>query len=319
MPTTGVEGAEFGADARMGVVTPQPGIFSLGAESHLYLEFDIRTADQAGRLVSRLGQLLGPDRALVATSAVVGVRPELWASVAGEGGPGEARSFEQVGEGEAAMPATQHDAWVWLAAARRDLVYDAGREVLRVLTPVAVLATEVAGWSYHAHLDLTGFVDGTENPSVLEAPSVAVGSSGPGAGSGVVLVQQWQHRDSFAELPVVEQERVIGRTKVGDEELPEEAMPPDAHVARTAIEEVVEGGGRRELAIYRRNTAWGGLRGHGTMFVGFAATPHPLQRMLERMAGVSDGVRDALTRYAVPLTGAYYVVPALDALAGLVG
>jgi putative iron-dependent peroxidase len=36
--------------------------------------------------------------------------------------------------------------------------------------------------------------------------------------------------------------------------------------------------------------------------------------MLERMAGAGDGVRDALTRFADPLTGAYYVVPSLDAL-----
>lgn len=300
-------------------MTPQPGIFSLGAESHLYLEFDIRTGDQAGGRVSHPGRLLGPDRALVATSAVVGVRPELWASVAGERGPSEDRSFEQVGEGEAAMPATQHDAWVWLAAARRELVYDAGRAVLRVRAPVAVLATEVAGRSDHAHLDLTGFVDGTENPSALEAPSVAVGSSGPGAGSGVLRVQQWRHDDSVVGLPVVDQERVIGRTRVDDEELSEEAMPPGAHVARMAIEEVVEGGGAPKLAIYRRNTARGGRRSHGTMCVGAAATPHPLQRMLERMAGVSDGVRDPLSRYATPLTGAYYVVPARDALAGLLG
>ena len=50
------------------------------------------------------------------------------------------------------------------------------------------------------------------------------------------------------------------------------------------------------------------------MFVGFCATQHPLQIMLERMAGVGDGVRDALTRYATAHTGAYYVVPAIQAL-----
>ena len=39
--------------------------------------------------------------------------------------------------------------------------------------------------------------------------------------------------------------------------------------------------------------------------------------MLDRMAGVGDGVRDAFTRYAVPLTGAYYVVPSLVGLAAV--
>jgi putative iron-dependent peroxidase len=304
-------------------VTPRPGIFSLGAESHLYLEFDILTADRSDTFVSHLARLLarplGPLDALVATSAVVGVRPELWASVAGDRGPREARSFQQVGEGEAAMPATQHDAWVWLAAARRDPTYDAGRVVLRALEPVSVLETEAIGWSYHAQRDLTGCVDETENPSVLDAPSVAVGLTGPGAGSGVVLVPQSEHRGSFAELPVAEQERVFDRTKIDDEELTDDAMPPDALVARTAVGEGIEGGGRRELKIYRRTTAWGGLRRHGAMFVGFAGTPHPLQCMRESMAGVIDGVREALTLHATPLTGSSYVVPALETLAGMVG
>ena len=37
--------------------------------------------------------------------------------------------------------------------------------------------------------------------------------------------------------------------------------------------------------------------------------------MLESMAGRTTGVRDALTRYTVPLSGAYYFVPSGDALA----
>jgi putative iron-dependent peroxidase len=33
------------------------------------------------------------------------------------------------------------------------------------------------------------------------------------------------------------------------------------------------------------------------------------------MAGLGDGVRDALTRHTAPLTGAYYVTPSVPALA----
>ena len=36
--------------------------------------------------------------------------------------------------------------------------------------------------------------------------------------------------------------------------------------------------------------------------------------MLERMAGLGDGIRDALTRFTKPVTGAYYVVPATERL-----
>jgi porphyrinogen peroxidase len=38
-------------------------------------------------------------------------------------------------------------------------------------------------------------------------------------------------------------------------------------------------------------------------------TTSPLATMLGSMAGVADGILDALTRYTQPLTGAYYFVP----------
>jgi putative iron-dependent peroxidase len=36
--------------------------------------------------------------------------------------------------------------------------------------------------------------------------------------------------------------------------------------------------------------------------------------MLESMAGVTDGTRDALTRYTRPLTGVYYFIPSIESL-----
>ena len=40
-----------------------------------------------------------------------------------------------------------------------------------------------------------------------------------------------------------------------------------------------------------------------------------MEEMLRRMAGVGDGDRCALTRYVRPLTGGYYTVPSVEALA----
>jgi putative iron-dependent peroxidase len=50
------------------------------------------------------------------------------------------------------------------------------------------------------------------------------------------------------------------------------------------------------------------------MFVGFCARQRPLAAMLESMAGLTSGTRDALTGYTRPLTGAYYIIPSSDAL-----
>ena len=54
---------------------------------------------------------------------------------------------------------------------------------------------------------------------------------------------------------------------------------------------------------------------HGTVFVGFSREQFRLHQMLRRMAGVVDGPRDALTRYTRPVSGAYYTIPSVEALA----
>jgi len=280
---------------------PQPGIFALGASEHSYLELDLVPAADPRELVVALASL---PALLHGLDVVVALRPELWAAFE----PTATTSFEPVGAGDFSMPASQHDAWVWIAAGARDLAFDATLATIDALSSVATVATETNGWVYRHDRDLTGFVDGTENPTSFEAPEVAAADDG----SSVVLVQQWRHLQEWAGLAVADQERVIGRTKDASIELPADAMPADSHVARTVVEEDGE-----ELEIYRRNTASGGPSDHGTMFVGFCATQRPLAVMLERMAGVGDGVRDALTRWTVPLTGAYYVAPSVESLLAL--
>ena len=86
---------------------------------------------------------------------------------------------------------------------------------------------------------------------------------------------------------------------------------PQSHVSRTVIEEHGE-----ELHIFRRNTPFGTATEHGTMFIGFSRDQHRLARMLARMAGAEDGIRDALTLYTVAVSGAYYFVPSVESLRG---
>jgi putative iron-dependent peroxidase len=59
---------------------------------------------------------------------------------------------------------------------------------------------------------------------------------------------------------------------------------------------------------------YGTVTDHGTMFVGFSAEQRRLTAMLESMAGLANGVRDALTNFTQPLTGAYYFVPSIESL-----
>ena len=99
----------------------------------------------------------------------------------------------------------------------------------------------------------------------------------------------------------------MGRTKPDSIEL--ENKPADSHVARTDQDEFGN--------IFRRNMPYGSVEDHGTVFVGFSAEQKRLSGMLDSMAGLITGTRDALTRYTQPLTGSYYFVPSVESLRGL--
>ena len=72
------------------------------------------------------------------------------------------------------MPATQHDAVLWLSGSAYDVVFDVAREAIAALGDVATVAEETSSWPYHHDRDLTGFIDGTENPSLIDAPEFAL-------------------------------------------------------------------------------------------------------------------------------------------------
>jgi putative iron-dependent peroxidase len=141
---------------------------------------------------------------------------------------------------------------------------------------------------------------------LIDAADLATISEGrPGAGGSILLLQKWAHDTSAWEsLAVARQEQVIGRTKDKSVELDDK--PSDSHVARTDQDQFGK--------IFRRNMPYGTIADHGTMFVGFSADQRPLATMLEKMVGLDDGVRDALTRYTQALTGAYYFVPSTQSL-----
>jgi putative iron-dependent peroxidase len=290
------------------VASSQSGIFALGTASHAYLEFDLVAGRQSDDLVRAVSALREPRTTMGGVNLVAGFRPELWRAVAPDDCPAELTGFdtEVTGVDGYLMPATQHDAVLWLSGSAYDVVFDTARGAIAELAPIAVVADETSSWPYQHDRDLTGFIDGTENPSLIEAPEIAlVPDSQPGAGGTILLFQKWLHDVAQWEaLPVGQQEKVMGRTKLDSVELPDK--PADSHVASTDQD--------RFGHIFRRNMPYGTVTNHGTVFVGFSAEQRRLSAMLDSMAGRTAGVRDALTRYTRPVSGAYYFVPSLEAL-----
>jgi putative iron-dependent peroxidase len=289
------------------VSNPQTGIFALGTSSHAYLEFNAHDDASAARLVRTIAGLREPRTTMGGVNLVAGFRPELWRRTVPDDAPDvEGFAHDVVGVDGHTMPATQHDALLWLSGSAYDVVFDAARSAIATLAPIARIAEESSSWPYHHDRDLTGFIDGTENPTLLDAPDeVLIPAGRPFAGGTILLLQKWVHdAPAWESLPVDEQELVMGRRKPDSEEL--DPKPDDSHVAST--DQDVFGD------IFRRNMPWGTVTEHGTMFVGFSIDQQRLVAMLERMAGITTGAPDALMRFTHAITGAYYVVPSSEAL-----
>lgn len=229
------------------VTTPQGGIFALGTSSHSYLEFDLRPRTEARTLVAAMADVREPHTTVGGVNLVSGFRPELGRDLVATGTPPDLAGFNQdlAGADGFVMPATQHDAVLWLSGSSYDVVFDEARQAIKALAQIAVVADETSSWPYRRFRDLTGFVDGSENPSLLEAPETALIHEGrPGAGGTVLLLQKWAHdAEAWEALTDVAQEQIIGRTKADSLEL--DPMPSDSHVARTDQERFGD--------IFRRN------------------------------------------------------------------
>jgi porphyrinogen peroxidase len=286
--------------------TPQGGIFALGTAAHAYLEFDLDDGRAGRDLVAAISSLREPRTTMGGVNLVAGFRPELSRESAPDDVPAEVEGFNDdlIGTEGFVMPATQHDAVLWLSGSAYDVVFDVARKAIAELQGLASIGDETSSWPYRHDRDLTGFIDGTENPSLIDAPElVLIAEARPGAGGTILLLQKWAHDvAAWESLPVGKQEQVIGRRKPDSVELEDKA--PDSHVASTDQDSFG--------TIFRRNMPYGTVTDHGTMFVGFSAEQRPLAVMLERMAGLADGPRDALTRFTRPLTGAYYFVPSTE-------
>jgi len=166
------------------VSAPQSGIFALGTASHAYLEFDLRDERERPDLVRAVSALREPRTTMGGVNLVTGFRPELWRQVAPDDAPAGVAGFNEAltGQDGFLMPATQHDAVLWLSGSAYDVIFDSAREAITELAELVSVVEETSSWPYRHDRDLTGFIDGTENPTLIDAPDVALiprGSPGP--------------------------------------------------------------------------------------------------------------------------------------------
>ena len=182
-----------------------------------------------------------------------------------------------------------------------------GRAALAAVEEGFALCDVRDGFMYAGGRDLSGYEDGTENPTGEAAAAAAlVGGEEPGlTGSSVVAVQVWAHAlERLAAMTPGERDACVGRREVDNEEIDD--APASAHVKRAAQESF-----EPAALMVRRSMPWADARGEGLIFVAFGRTLDAFEAVLRRMVGVEDGVADALFRFTRPTSGAAFWCPPL--------
>jgi putative iron-dependent peroxidase len=204
-----------------------------------------------------------------------------------------------------AIPSTQAALWFWLRGTDRGELYHRSREITELVGANFELADVIDSFPYDMNRDLSGYEDGTENPTGAEAIEAAI-AQGQGAGidgSSFVAVQQWLHDfDSLDAMTEAERDDVIGRHVSDNEEFDE--APESAHAKRAAQESYDP-----EAFVVRRSMPWAEEMAAGLVFVAFGKSFDAYEAILHRMIGLEDGITDGLFRFTRPLTGGYYWCP----------
>lgn len=164
---------------------------------------------------------------------------------------------------------------------------------------------EKDGYVYNGGRDLTGFIDGTNNPHGNENRTQAAINID---GSSYAMVQRYIHDlMKWQQLDVPNQEKVIGRTKDNSTEL--NPLPPDSHVHQAD-----QG---TSLFIVRQSFPYGKDSDNekGLWFTAYCKTIKTFDTLLKRINGMGDDkMKDRLMSYTKPVTGSYFFVPSVEML-----
>jgi len=277
---------------------PQPGIL-LPLPAHArYLSFDLTDPASARPCLSALRELADGENTVVGFG--LALTTALDADIHG------LKRFPLITAPGLSIGSAPEAVWIWLRGDDRGELLHRSRRITQALSPAFELKDIGDAFKHDNGRDLSGYEDGTENPTDDDAIAAAiVDDSTALACSSFVATQRWVHRfDRFNAMPRDEQDNSIGRRRSDNEEL--EEAPESAHVKRTAQESFAP-----EAFVLRRSMPWADGNEGGLMFVAFGHSFAAFEAQLNRMVGNEDGIVDALFKFTQPVSGAYYWCPAM--------
>ncbi len=299
---------------------PQPVLRPLTAAA-IFLVVAVNPGGEAA-VRGLLGDLAGLQRSVgfripdAGLTCVAGVGSGAWDRLFSGPRPAELHPFRELAGAKHRAVATPGDLLFHIRADQFDLCFEFATQIMYRLAGWVTVCDEVHGFRYFDERDLIGFVDGTENPTGPAAAGAAIiGPEDPDfAGGSYVIVQKYLHDlRAWNALPVEEQEKVIGRSKLADIEMPDEVKPANSHVALNTI--IEPDGTQRQ--ILRANMPFGeaGRGEFGTYYIAYAATPSVTEQMLVNMfIGRPPGNYDRILDFSTAVTGGLFFVPSADFL-----
>lgn len=275
----------------------QPGILAPVPRGARYLSFSLHVNISPAKSLAALNAFFDGD------SMVVGIGQSL-ALALQKVVPGLQAFPSYVGAG-IDIVSTPCALWCWLRDDDRGALVHKTIALRDALASAFTLTKVIDAFQYADSRDLTGFIDGTENPKNDDAVSAAI-VKGLGVGmdgSSFVAVQQWVHNmEKFMSMSTTDQDASIGRRRTDNVELTD--APPSAHVRRTAQESF-----QPAAFVVRRSMPWADENQQGLVFVAFGRSVAAFDAQLKRMVGLEDGITDALFQYTKPISGSYFWCP----------
>lgn len=226
--------------------------------------------------------------------------------------PKEFEEFKPVTGSRHTAVSTKGDLHFHIRGDAYSFCIDAASEITDVLSAVAECIEEVHGFRYWDSRSILGFVDGTENPHGAERSYFGIiNEDDPSyAGCSYLFVQKYIHDlKAWRSLTTGEQEKVIGRSKTDDIEMPDDVKPSNSHSALANAGD--------DFKVIRDNMPFGNISDNemGTYFIAYASSFNTVKKMLSRMfIGEPEGNYDRILDFSTAKTGTLFFVPTLDML-----
>tara|TARA_R110002050_G_scaffold20276_5_gene57413 strand:+ start:265 stop:1203 length:939 start_codon:yes stop_codon:yes gene_type:complete len=248
-------------------------------------------------------------------TSVIAIGANYWDEFYPLARPALLKPFPTMHDEDRVAPSNNVDIYIEIRSDRADVNHIVCSKVCQLLADSVELIEQIQAFRFLDGRDLTGFVDGTENPQGMHRREVALVHASDDAifaGGSYLHTQRYQHNLTlWRSLNDHEQEDVYGRTKVDNIEYESDQKPLTAHTKRTNLKD--EQG--NSIEILRQSMPYGDMKQQGLFFISYCQSPEPFELMLKSMIhGDGHGHVDSLLKYTQAETGAAFFAPSLTFL-----